>query len=273
MSRVTPQLIVFSYHKTGTSLFLHVMTKVSELLGLTLVNHYGMVDRLDPEPDAVLLPHSLLRARIDWPYRAIRMIRDPRDIWVSGYLYHRHCDEEWCINTNMDLTPPIRWPRVDHAFAHWSEDWKRGYLERLGGKSYQRNLLDRSVVEGLDFELEGYTRCTLAAMREWDENVAAALDVKLEDLMADFDGIMLRIFDHFGFTEEQSRAALDVARSEDLRRMDEATIAARPQIHSRTISKWRDILPTDHIAKFEASHGDLIRRLGYEPTDRLLEAP
>jgi hypothetical protein len=50
MSRVTPQLIVFSYHKTGTSLFLHVMTKVSELLGLTLVNHYGMVDRLAPKP-------------------------------------------------------------------------------------------------------------------------------------------------------------------------------------------------------------------------------
>jgi hypothetical protein len=133
----------------------------------------------------------------------------------------------------------------------------------LGGKSYQRNLLGRSVAEGLDFELEGYTGCTLAAMREWDEYGPAALDVKLEDLMADFDGTILRIFDHFGFTEEQSRAALDVARSEDLRRMDEATIAARPQIHSRTISRWRDILPADQIARFEASHRDLIRRLGY----------
>jgi hypothetical protein len=269
MSRVTPQLIVFSYHKTGTSLFLHVMTKVSALLGLTLVNHYGMVDRLDPKPDVVLLPHSLLRARIDWPYRAIRVIRDPRDIWVSGYLYHRHCDEEWCINTDMVLTPPIRWPKVDYAFAHWSEDWKRGYLERLGGNSYQRNLLDRSFVEGLEFELDGYTGCTLASMREWDENVAAAVDVRLEDLMADFDGMMLRIFDHFGFKEGQKRAALNVARSEDVRRMDEAAIAARPQIHSRAISKWRNILSSDQIVKFEASHGDLIRRLGYEPTGRV----
>src|SRR5271170_7348660 len=96
MSRVSPQLIVFSYHKSGTSLLLHVMTKVCERLGLSLVNYFGVVDRLEPEPDVVLLPHSLLRAPLDWPYRAIRMIRDPRDIWVSGYLYqglvhqHRH---------------------------------------------------------------------------------------------------------------------------------------------------------------------------------------
>jgi hypothetical protein len=36
MARVSPQLLVFSYHKTGTSLFLHVMTKVSQSLGLLL---------------------------------------------------------------------------------------------------------------------------------------------------------------------------------------------------------------------------------------------
>jgi hypothetical protein len=240
------------------------MTKVSKRLGLTLVNRFGLVDRHDPEPDIVLLPHSLLRAPLDRPYRAIRMIRDPRDIWVSGHLYHRHCQEEWCINTDMDPTPPIAWPKVDHSFAHWPEDWKRRYLERLNGKSYQRNLLERSMVEGLDFELEGYTGCTLAAMREWRLNGADALDVKLEDVMADFDGAMRRIFDHFGFTAEQSEAALEVARSEDVHRMDEATVATRPQIHSRTISKWRNALLPEQVARFEASNAGLILELDYE---------
>jgi hypothetical protein len=265
MSRVSPQLIVFSYHKSGTSLFLHVMTKVSKILGLTLVNHYGLVERLELEPDVILLPHSMLRGALDRPYRAIRLIRDPRDIWVSGYLYHLRCNEEWCRNTDMDPTPPIRWPQVDHAFAHWPEDWKRRYLERLGGKSYQQNLLDRSLAEGLDFELDCYTGCTLATMREWKLNGADALDVKLEDVMTDFDGAMLRIFDHFGFTADRTKAALGVARSEDIRRMDHAAIAGRPQIYSRTISKWRDLLSAAQIARFEERHGDLIRALGYEP--------
>ncbi len=264
MSRVSPQLIVFSYHKSGTSLLLHVMTKVCDRLGLTLSNQFGLVEGLGDQPDVVLLPHSLLRAPLDRPYRAIRMIRDPRDIWVSGYLYHRHSDEEWCINTDFDLTPPIGWPRVDHSFMHLPEAWKRGYFERLQGQSYQRNLLDRSQAEGLQFELEGYTGCTLTAMREWALNGADALDVKLEDVSADFDGSMARIFDQFGFDAEQSRVALEVARSEDVNRMDEADIASRPQIHSRVISKWRAVLSPEQVGCFEALYGDLILGLGYE---------
>jgi len=265
MSRASPQLIVFSYHKSGTSLFLHVMTKVSQRLGLTLVNHYGLVRWLELEPDIILLPHSLLRGALDRPYRAIRLIRDPRDIWVSGYLYHLRCEEDWCRNTDMDFTPPIQWPQVDYSFAHWPEDWKRHYLERLSGRSYQQNLVDRPLADGLAFELDFYTGCTLAAMREWKLNQAGALDIKLEDVMADFDGTMLRIFDHFGFTADQSQAALEAASTEDIRRMDHAAIAERPQIYSRAISKWRDVLSADQIARFEEHHGDLIRELGYEP--------
>jgi hypothetical protein len=264
MGRVSPQLIVFSYHKTGTSLLLHVMTKVGERLGLTVETKFGMVAGLDPQPDIVLVPHSLLQAPPNYPYRAIRMIRDPRDIWVSGYLYHRHSEEEWCISTNFDLTPPIVWPRVDYSFAHLSEEWKRRYLERLEGKTYQRNVRDRALVDGLDFELEGYTGCTLETMRQWTLCQVDALDVKLEDTMADFDGTMRRIFGHFGFTMEQSDAALEVARSEDIRRMNEANIASRPQIHSREISKWRDVLSAAQVARFEALHGGLIQELGYE---------
>ncbi len=181
------------------------------------------------------------------------MIRDPRDIWVSGYLYHRHCAEKWCTNTDMDPTPPIGWPRVDHSVVHRAEDWKRSYLERLKGKSYQQHLLDRDMQDGLDFERDGYTSWTLDAMRKWNSYEIAAADMKLEAVTANFDGVMLRIFDHFGFTAEQSLAALDVARSEDINRMDEATLALRPQVHSRVISKWSDLLhQAAQVARFEA---------------------
>jgi hypothetical protein len=264
MSFVSPQLICFSYHKSGTTLFLHVMTKISERLGLSMANHYGLVERVDPEPDVVLLPHSVLRGPIVRPYRAIRLIRDPRDIWVSGYRYHLHCDEPWCRNADLDPTSPIGWPRVDYSVAHWPEDWKRRYLERLGGRSYQQNLRDCSLADGLDFELEGYTGWTLKTMREWPLNATNALAVRLEDVMADFDAAMLRIFDYFGFTAAQTQAALEVARSEDVRRMDSVAIAERPQIHTRAISKWREVLSVAQIARFEEAHGDLICALGYE---------
>jgi hypothetical protein len=264
MARAAPQLLCFSYHKSGTSLLLHVMTKVSAKLGLRLANHFGLVQHLAPESDIVLLPHSVFRYALDRPYRAIRMIRDPRDVWVSGYLYHLRSIEEWCINSDLDPPPPILWPRVDHSVAHWPEDWKYRYLERLNGQSYQANLLERSREAGLEFELEGYAGWTLAAMRDWNLNGTDALDIKLEDVMADFDGTMLRIFDHFEFTTDQMQAALEEARSEDIRRMDDAAVAERPQIHSRTISKWREVLSAAQIAGFEERYGDVIRGLGYQ---------
>lgn len=248
-------------------MLLHVMTKVSQALNLRLVNHYGMVDHLDSAPDIVLLPHSMLRHPPALPYRAIRMVRDPRDIWVSGYLYHLRTVEEWCTTTEVDPTPPITYPRVDHSVAHRSEAWKQRYIQRLGGRSYQQNLLNLSPQDGLGFELDGYTGWTLAAMREWPLNGVMALDVKLEDAMADFDGTMSRIFDHFELTAAQAQAALDVARTEDIRRMDDAALAERPQVTSRTISKWRDVLTPGQIVAFEAAYGDLIRSLGYPLSD------
>ncbi len=245
------------------------MTRLSERLGLTLSNRFGLVDRIPHEPDIVLLPHSLLSqsALADLhgrPYRAVRMIRDPRSIWVSGYLYHQHCAEKWCTNTDLDPTPPIRWPQVDYSFAHRPEDWKRQYLERLNGKSYQQRLRDYNVADGLDFELDGYTGCTLDAMREWGSHGIAAMNVQLETVTANFDVAMLRIFEHFGFSSEQSLAALDVARSEDISRMDDAVASPCMQVHSRALSKWSDFLSTAQVAEFEARHGDLIQELGYD---------
>src|SRR5262249_25577265 len=153
-----------------------------------------------------------------------------------------------------------------YSFAHRPENRKRRYLERLAGKSYQQHLLDRDVADGLDFELDGYTSCTLAALREWASYRVTVMDVQLESVMADFDGVLLRIFDHFGFSVEQSLAALEVARTEDIRRMDDASLAMRPQVHSRVLSKWNSILSADQVARFEADYGDLIRELGYELT-------
>jgi hypothetical protein len=269
MSEGRPQALIFTYHKSGTSLFAHVMDHAAAALGLTIGVRYGKVWDIDPHLDIVRLPHSLLGFTLDRSFRAIRVVRDPRDIWLSGYLYHRHCQEAWCVNADLDPTPPIQVPRVDHAFQHRPERWKRRYLERLGGKSYQRNLLDRDRDAGLAFELEGYTACTLEAMRDWSfiggvtgSHVAT---VRLEDLVADYDAGMLGVFRHLGFTEAMCATAVRLAQAEDMTRMDGATLAARPQIHSQTLSKWRDMLSPAQIAGFEQRHGDLIMALGYQP--------
>jgi len=257
-------MLVFSYHKSGTTLFLQVMTRVAEALGLSLSNHYGMVLHGNLSSDIVLLPHSLLGFGLSRPFRAIRVVRDPRDIWVSAYLYHRRCHEAWCTNTNFDPAPPIDYPRVDFAVQHRAERWKRTYLAGLGGKSYQRNLLERDRVDGLRFELERYTGWTLEAMRAWRLRTPAVHEVKLETICENFDATMLEIFRHLGFDDTECAVAMEIAATEDMARMSDAAIAANEHIHSRAVSKWRDELSAELVAAFERRHGDLIAALGYE---------
>ena len=163
-----PQIVVFTYHKTGTVLFQSILASVAAQFGLKFAEYFGYVERIDPGLDIALLAHSLVPPRFAArPFRAIRVVRDPRDIWVSGYLYHRRCSEAWCTNTNFNPSPPITYPRVDYSFQHYPEVWKQRYLAWLGGKSYQQNLLDRDRPAGLAFELEGYSGQTFKAMRDW----------------------------------------------------------------------------------------------------------
>jgi hypothetical protein len=121
-----PQALVFSYHKSGTTLFDRIMHKVAARLGLTIRVHYGMAYNIDRGADIVLLPHSLLGFELARDYRGVRIIRDPRDIWVSGYLYHRHTAEGWCVSANFDPMPPIAYPRVDFSMLHRPERWCHG---------------------------------------------------------------------------------------------------------------------------------------------------
>jgi hypothetical protein len=263
MSGTVPQRLVFTYHKSGTSLLAAVMSKVGQRLGLNVLNRYGFVPHIDHAADIVLLAHSLISALPVRPFRAIRVVRDPRDIWVSGYLYHRRTNEGWCVNTNFDPTPPISYPRVDFSFQHCSEDWKRAYLTRLGGKSYQQNLVARDLAAGLAFELAGYTGCTLEAMRAWRWTTPDILCIRLEDFDTDFDGATRGLFRHLAFSDADVAAAVELAASEDVRRLDNAALLARPQIYSRTLSKWQDILSEAQIVAFESRYGDLINSLGY----------
>ena len=183
------------------------MRRVAQRLGLRAATRYGRVDELDRETPIVILAHSLLGFALDRPFRGLRVIRDPRDIWVSSYLYHRRCPEGWCVNTDLRAESPIGYPRVDFSMMHRPERWKRDYLGRLGTRSYQQNLLDRDTAEGLAFELDNYTGCTLEAMRAWRPH-PAILDVRLEDIAADFDVSMRHAFRHLGFDE----ATVEVAR-------------------------------------------------------------
>ncbi len=256
------QILVCCYHKTGTVLLRNVLDKICAHFGLSMVERYGMVRSIPTEFDIVMLSHSLIGFGLGRPVRGIRMLRDPRDVWLSAYQWHLHCDEAWCVNANFDPSPPILYPRVPALVEYRRERWKRGYLTSLGGRSYQQNLRDRDRSAGMAFELDGYTDITMDGMRSW-QPIPGVIDVRLEEITADFDAGMRMIFRHLGFPPDTIETAVGLAAGEDLQRMPDAQVASNAHVHSRRTSRWREALDPGQLQEFERRHGDVIERLGY----------
>ena len=264
MKRARPQIFVFTHHKVGTVLFQRILTDLSRRFGLSMRTIGGMARSADHGTDIVLFVHSLIDFDLgNHDYHGVHVVRDPRDVWLSGYLYHQHCDEKWCTNTNLDPAAPIEFPRVPYSQAHRDEIWKRRYLESLGGRSYQQNLLDRDRAEGLRFELDRYASWTIEAMRDWKPRPGEVMELQMERISSKFDLTMRRTLRHLGFHDRQLDEALAIAVQEDASRMSESQIASNPHIHSRKLSKWKEMLPSGDIREIESRFGAVFTQLGY----------
>jgi hypothetical protein len=255
--------LICCYHKGGSTLFSRVMSVVGHVLGLRTDVIYGKIWGLDSRLDIACLLHSLIGFELARPFRAVRVVRDPRDLWLSAYLYHCHCDEGWCVNDDFNPSPPIGYPRVDFSFRHKTERWKRRYLVALGGRSYQQNLLQRDREAGLQFELDHYTACTMDAMRAWRLSGPGVMTVRLEDVGQNYDASMLAVLRHLGFSEAECAAVLPHVRAAGVTGSADAVCAATTQVAPRTVSKWQSGLSPHQVALFERRHGDLIQALGY----------
>lgn len=226
---------------------------------------YGKQTVIPKRADVLLFAHSLVDFRkLETPFLGLHIIRDPRDVIVSGYLYHKRTSEKWCVNTDFTLNPPIRHPQVPYPRQHLAEDWKRTYLASLGGKSYQANLLNLSQHDGLLFEMKYYGSWTTENMLAWDYQQTNMLEMKFEDLMGNFDGSFEQIFEHFRFSAEEIETNLRIASGHDLGRKSAEEIAQMAHVSTRKTSKWRDYFEPIHKDTFIDLFGDALITLGYE---------
>jgi len=108
--QVRPLIVHSCYHKVGTHWFNNIFNSLAKELGLKY-QYCAQID-LKREADLYLDDHSKVDFSSLRPYFASHMIRDPRDVIISGYFYHLWCAEAWCT------TPQARY----------------------GGKSYQQSL-------------------------------------------------------------------------------------------------------------------------------------
>jgi hypothetical protein len=197
----------------------------------TQVPMYGIVFDPHSRIDAQELPH----------FRGSHMIRDPRDIVVSGYFYHLWAEERW-----------IHRPQ-----------------EKCSGRTYQEHLRRLDQEEGLLAEM-GRCRSLFRRMRSWDYQNPHFYEIKYEDMTANEDRILAELFSSYGFHEKAVSTAVKLGRRCSFRALTRREIGqVRPGtvMRSGKVGQWREVFSTRVNQEFKRNTGDLLVHLGYETDD------
>jgi hypothetical protein len=233
----THMLVHCCHHKAGTIWFLNVLGSIARRFKMRIQS--CSQEELRPDTDIFMQHHSRVDLSALPPHRGSHVIRDPRDMVVSGYHYHLWTKESWAHE-----------PRSN-----------------LGDRSFQQHLNLLSLEDGLHAEIERAARAEFPCMASWDYANPDFLEIKYEDLMSNELQVFERLFKHYGFGKTAMPACLKI-----VKRHSFSAVARRPageevkgtHLRSGISGEWRTVLSEGHKDHFKHLTGDLLIRLGYE---------
>jgi hypothetical protein len=190
--------------------------------------------------------HALDLDRFD-DVRVTRFIRDPRDLIVSGYFYHKRSAEKWC-----DIVDP----------------GEQGWLDRPGqtaaasaGRSFARYLNDESLEDGLLAEL-GFRRRHFDSMRRWNASDPRVELFRYEEIL----GNEVEVFDRIFRFYELPFYSRGIGRHYARKFCASKRASRSTHIRDARAGQWRKIFTSKVVNRFNDEFGDLLEALGY-PAD------
>ena len=257
-------IYIFCHHKTGTNLLRKIFIDICARERWKFTSVRYLVDE-PPDGDVVVFSHSNIDVEnIKPPYVGVHMIRDPREVVVSGYLYHLRTDEPWCISKNFEMKGGRECFPVPEFRQHMNEEWKKNYLQMLGGMSYQEKLNSMPKDEGLEFEMKYYSSWTIGDMLAWKYDNPNVVEVKMEDASFDYDTLFSSIFSHLQFSENKIAEYMGIAGRHDLNRLGDKAVKKISHVRTRESKTWVSHLSKDNLNLFYKLYGnDVFSKLGY----------
>jgi len=236
------KILVGTHHKTGTVWLGNVFRTICRFHGLAF--YMGKQAGLPAEYDVFLQEHSQFDLKaLGAPFRGIHMIRDPRDVVISGCFYHQRSKEAW-------LHQP---------------------MEELGGMTYQEKINTYSDVDDqLLFEMENSARITIRDMLAWDYDRPEFRELKYEELIQDHDlGLFHEVFTFLGFPGSVIPSLLAISFNKSL---FSGRVKKSSHLRSGKAREWKGKLKPIHKERFVELFGDGLVKLGYENDNSWAEA-
>lgn len=85
----------------GTSWLTRVLRTVADAYGLRFERVNDNIEGPDPGSNVIVFNHSNAPLQHLGDFRGTHMVRDLRDVFVSGYFYHLWTKESWATNEGV----------------------------------------------------------------------------------------------------------------------------------------------------------------------------
>lgn len=239
-----------SLHKCLTMYYIRVMGALYNRFrpGPTRYKHY---EALREEFYANLHRHRIVSGngfavdirRLPEDFRIVRFVRDPRDLVVSGYLYHRRGAEPW-------------FRTVSPTAEYWAPIAGNVPEGMPAGTSFAQYLQGLSVEDGLSAEIE-FRKHHFDSLRQWPNDERIRL-FKYEHIVGNERAVFGEIFSFYELPWYERRAGMWLADryAARHRRFD-------PHVRDPRPGQWRGYFTSSLSEAFERQHGDLLDRLEY----------
>jgi len=232
-------MFVAIHHKAMTTYFHAVLRGLAVALNIPFATRHAAPNAPPGPADARLLlftQSKIDRARLG-PYRGVHVMRDPRDMIVSGYHYHKWAHEAW---------------------LHRLDDSGESYQDKL-------NRLDKTA--GLFQEIDHFIFSYRQLLEDWDLDDPDMLEVSYEELMGpQREQKYEEIFRHLGFEGAEFRLAVDLMRLFEAKSRSgnrSGKITERSHLRSGRSGQWEAELEPAHLAYIEQELGRVLRKFEY----------
>lgn len=238
-------VLVGAHHKTGSAWIGALFQELCDRHGLRFFA--GEQTNLPGHADVFFQRHSRFDTKLlARAYRGVHLIRDPRDVVVSGCFYHEKASEPW-----LDAARPD-----------------------LGGMTYRQALKSQPTrAAKILFEMEHVGRETIDEMVGWDGSDPWVQELKLESVAGDPDAAALRpVLAFLGFPEQVLPTMHAIARRRSLPGTKPAGSDQSGHVRSGLPGEWRAHFTPQVAARFQALYGGALVELGYEPDGGWVDA-
>jgi len=235
-------ILIRTHHKTGTVWMYRIFLDLANVLGLRFCH---LPEGIIPNADFYLsseapFPSELIKGS----FRGLHLIRDPRDVVLSGMHYHLRSDEPW-----------LHVPKPE-----------------LDGLTYQEKLHASGSDERLYFEMREVGLETTKSMLDWNYNDERFFEARYEDLIQDRDVTLFgEVLNFLGFTGGALRNGINIFRKHSLANSDYSS-SDDPHVRSGRPRQWQLEYRRRHGNQFLQIMGDCLVRLGYEQDDKWVES-